>query len=100
MTIKTDWKLNVPSFAMTALASAAGCVVAFVVLQSDVKALNGHVLRVEQRVERIEARREADREESRIQRNADREAVLTMQGDIRVVRQILEGMRTSPSGPR
>lgn len=100
MAIKADWKLNVPSFAMTALASAAGCVVAFVVLQSDVKALNGHVLRVEQRVEKIEARRDADREESRTQRQTDRDAFLRMEGDVRVIRQIVESLRVAPAGPR
>lgn len=87
--VKPDWKLNVPSFAMTALASAAGCIVAFVVLQSDVKAINSHVTRVELRVEKIEARRDADRD-----------AFLRMEGDVRVIRQIVESLRVVPPGPR
>lgn len=93
--IKADWKVNIPSFGLTALASAAGCLAAFFLLQGDVKALSGRMDRTERAIEKLELAREADRQ-LRVQ---DREAILTIQGDVRVVRQMLEGMRP-PAGPR
>lgn len=95
MAVKLDWKLNAPSIAVTFVASGAGCLIAFVVLQGDVKALTNHVTRVEQRVDKIEAAREADR--STVQ--TIRLELVDMRGDIRVVRQILEGMRPAPASP-
>jgi hypothetical protein len=89
MSIKADWKLNIPSFLVTAAASAAGCLAAFFLLQGDVKALSGRMDRVERNIEKLEIAREADR----ALRLQDREAILTIQGDVRVVRQMLEGMR-------
>jgi hypothetical protein len=95
MSIKPDWKLNVPSFVITAVSSGIGCVGAFFLLQGDVKALTGRMDRVERSIEKLELARDADRA-LRIQ---DREAILTIQGDVRVVRQMLETMRPA-GGPR
>ena len=95
MAIKPDWKINVPSVAMTVAASAAGCLAAFFVLQGDVRALTVNLGRVEQRVEKIETAREADRNTV----HSIRLEIVDMKGDIRVVRQILEGMRPLPAGP-
>jgi len=96
MSLKPDWKFNVPSALATAASAAAGMLIAFFALQSKVEATTGNITRLEKRVDRIEEAREQDRS----QRQTDREAIITMQGDIRVVRQILEGMRASPPGPR
>lgn len=95
MSIKADWKVNVPSFVVTALASAGGCLAAFFLLQGDVKALSGRMDRVERNIEKLELARDADRQ-LRLQ---DREAIFTIQGDVRVVRQMLENMRPA-GGPR
>lgn len=90
--IKFDWKLNAPSALYTFLSAAAGILVAFLLLQSKVEATVTAVSRIEQRVEKIEVGREADR----LQRQNDRDAFLRMEGDVRVIRQIVEGLR--PSG--
>lgn len=92
---KPDWKLSIPSFIYTALSALVGVVGAFYLLQSKVEATASHVGRVEIRVERLEAGREQDRE----QRRQDRDAFLRMEGDVRVIRQIVEGLR-SPMGGR
>lgn len=93
--LKPDWKFNIPSAVATATSAGIGCIIAFVVLQSKVEATQDRMGLVEVRVDRLEQAREIDR----TARQTDREAILTMQGDIRVVRQILEGMRAAPAGP-
>lgn len=97
MAVKPDWKLNIPSLALTTVMGGAGCVAAFFLLQGEVKALAHRMERAERSIEKIEVARETDREANRTQRQQDREALLIIQGDIRVVRQMLENMR--PSAP-
>lgn len=82
---KIDWKWNLPSFIATGVASGIGCAVAFAALQGEVKALIGRVDDYKTRIERLEAGRQTDRE-----------ALIVMQGDIRVIRHILETSRPPP----
>lgn len=84
---KVDWKWNLPSFFVTVLASGLGCAAAWGLMQGEVKALIGRVDEYKQRIERLEAGRQTDRE-----------ALIVMQGDIRVIRHILETAR--PPLPR
>jgi hypothetical protein len=87
--VKPDWAVNVPSLAITVGGTAIGCVIAFVVLQSRVEATAGHLVRVEQRVEKLESAREADRNNLQ----TIRLEISDVKGDLRVIRQIVEGMQ-------
>lgn len=77
-----DWKVNIASFGWTVFASIIGCVFAFALLQGDVRAVIGRVDEHRTRLDRLEAGR-----------SADRDTIAEMKGDIRVIRQILEGNR-------
>lgn len=97
--IKFDWKLNAPSALYTFLSAAAGILVAFMLLQSRVEATVTSIARIEKRVDTLETNRETDREAARTQRQTDRDAFLQLHGDVRVIRQIVEGLRPA-GGPR
>jgi hypothetical protein len=81
-TPRLDWRVNIASFSWTVFASIIGCVFAFAVLQGDVRALISRVDDHRTRIDRLEAKR-----------NIDRDTIAEMKGDIRVIRQILEGNR-------
>lgn len=103
MPVKINREINVWSIATTCAAVLA----AGVWLQADVKALQHRDIQIETRIAETRAEivrvetlfgKRIDVADQRAER--DREAILTIQGDIRVVRQILEGMRPLPSSPR
>lgn len=103
MAIKINRDVNIWSIATMVVLTTAS----FTWLQADVKALQTKDVQIETRISETRAEitrvetiftRRIDIADQRAER--DREAILTIQGDIRVVRQILEGMRASPPGPR
>lgn len=100
MSAKFNTEFNVWSILTTLVTTAVTITMAWVWLQSDVKALQTKDAAIEVRMDRLETsmtrRADAADERARI----DREALLRMEGDIRVVRQILEGMRAQPERPR
>jgi hypothetical protein len=91
--VKFDWKLNAPSALYTFLSAAAGILVAFMMLQSKVDSIVSRIGNMEARIDKVETAREVDR----LQRQTDRDAFLRMEGDLRVIRQIVEGLK--PQGP-
>jgi hypothetical protein len=87
--VNFDWKINAPSAIYTFLSAAAGILVAFMLLQSKVEAIVSRIANLEVRIEKVEIAREVDR----VQRQNDRDAFLRMEGDLRVIRQIVEGLK-------
>lgn len=82
--MKLNLDLNAWSIGTTLVAITA----AVAYMQSDVAQLKAEDGRLTRRVEIMEARSERDRD-----------TLSTMQGDIRVMRQILENVRLAPAQP-
>lgn len=100
MALKVNYEVNFWSIGATFGTTLVTLAMAWVWLQSDVKALQTKDIVIETRIDKLESTmtRRADVADERAR--ADREALLRMEGDIRVVRQILEGMRAQPERPR
>lgn len=81
--MKLNLELNVWSIGTT----IAAITMAFVTLQGDIKALQAEDTRTTDRIKMLETRTDMSRD-----------AIARMEGDIRVIRQILEGQ--SPPRPR
>ncbi len=90
--LRINTEFNIWSIAAT-LVTVGGL---FAYVQSDIKALQVEDLRQTREISRVETetKRRLDQADERGTR--DREAVLTMQGDIRIIRHILEGVTRPP----
>lgn len=82
--LRINPEINVWSIAATVVFVGASAVW----LQADVRDLKAEDIRLMERVRRVEDRTDAFRD-----------TIATMQGDIRVIRQILEGPRPTPGAP-
>lgn len=89
MALRLNKEVNVWSIGTT----LAAFISMFVWLQADVRALQQQDLEIKATITRVETTFSRRIDLADIRSERDREAILTIQGDIRVVRQILEGMR-------
>jgi hypothetical protein len=86
MSAPSWWKWEVtPGNVISWVTSVIAIVTIVVWLQADVRALQRHDEMIEKRVEKVENRAETDRKD-----------IAEIKGDIRVIRQILEGPRNRP----
>lgn len=83
MTRPSWWKSEITPGNVLSMLTTLVAITAFIVLtRADVQALQSAKMAIETRIDRIEGRAEADRR-----------TLYEMQGDIRVIRQILEGRK-------
>ncbi|MCA0318236.1 MAG: hypothetical protein LCH88_09220 [Proteobacteria bacterium] len=90
--LKINKEINVWSIGTTLFAAGA----MFAYFQADIRALQTEDMRHQRELLRVEAAHARRLDQMDADSRKDRESLLTMQGDIRVIRHIVEGVARPP----